>query len=108
MTSSLSGGNQQKVVLAKWLLSNPDIIIFDEPTRGIDVGAKMEIYKIINSLAREKKAVVVVSSEMNEIIGLCNKVVVLYEGRVTGVLEGSDVVQEKIMAYACNQGGEKS
>ena len=108
LTSSLSGGNQQKVVLAKWLLSNPDIIIFDEPTRGIDVGAKMEIYKIINSLAREKKAVVVVSSEMNEIIGLCNKVVVLYEGRVTGVLEGSDVVQEKIMAYACNQGGEKS
>jgi ABC-type sugar transport system ATPase subunit len=96
----LSGGNQQKVVVAKWLLSNPDIIIMDEPTRGIDVGAKIEIYKIINQLAKTGKAVMVISSELNEIIGLCNRVIVMYEGRVTGILEGSDIEQETLMAYA--------
>jgi ABC-type sugar transport system ATPase subunit len=96
----LSGGNQQKVVLAKWLLSEPDIIIMDEPTRGIDVGAKFEIYKIINQLAADGKAVIVISSELNEIIGLCNRVVVMYEGRVTGELQGNDINQETIMAYA--------
>ncbi|MDR0708980.1 MAG: sugar ABC transporter ATP-binding protein [Spirochaetaceae bacterium] len=96
----LSGGNQQKVVLAKWLLSEPDIIIMDEPTRGIDVGAKIEIYKIINQLAAAGKAVIVISSELNEIIGLCNRVIVMYEGRVTGELEGKNIEQETIMAYA--------
>jgi ABC-type sugar transport system ATPase subunit len=96
----LSGGNQQKVVLAKWLLSEPDIIIMDEPTRGIDVGAKIEIYKIINQLAASGKAIIVISSELNEIIGLCNRVIVMYEGRVTGELQGSNIDQETIMAYA--------
>jgi ABC-type sugar transport system ATPase subunit len=96
----LSGGNQQKIVLAKWLLSDPDIIILDEPTRGIDVGAKIEIYKIINRLALDGKALVVISSELSEIIGLCSRVVVMYEGRVTGELTGKDIDQETIMAYA--------
>jgi ABC-type sugar transport system ATPase subunit len=96
----LSGGNQQKIVVAKWLLSEPDIIILDEPTRGIDVGAKIEIYKIINQLAVSGKAVIVISSELDEIIGLCNKVVVMYEGRVTGTLEGDQTDKETIMAYA--------
>jgi ABC-type sugar transport system ATPase subunit len=96
----LSGGNQQKIVVAKWLLSDPDIIILDEPTRGIDVGAKIEIYKIINQLAKDGKAIIVISSELNEIIGLCNRVIVMYEGRVTGELEGKDIEQETIMAYA--------
>jgi ABC-type sugar transport system ATPase subunit len=96
----LSGGNQQKIVVAKWLLSEPDIIILDEPTRGIDVGAKIEIYKIINQLAAGGKAVIVISSELDEIIGLCNKVVVMYEGRVTGTLEGDQADKETIMAYA--------
>jgi ABC-type sugar transport system ATPase subunit len=96
----LSGGNQQKVVLAKWLLSEPDIIIMDEPTRGIDVGAKVEIYKIINQLAANGKAIIVISSELSEIIGLCNRVIVMYEGRVTGELEGKNIEQETIVAYA--------
>jgi ABC-type sugar transport system ATPase subunit len=99
-TRFLSGGNQQKIVIAKWLLSDPDIIIMDEPTRGIDVGAKVEIYKIINKLAAAGKAVIVISSELNEIIGLCNRVIVMYEGRITGELEGKDIEQETIMAYA--------
>ena len=96
----LSGGNQQKIVVAKWLLANPDIIIMDEPTRGIDVGAKIEIYKIINQLAKEGKAIIIISSELNEIIGLCNQVIVMYEGKVTGVLNGKDIDQKTIMTYA--------
>lgn len=107
---SLSGGNQQKIVLAKWLLSDPDIIILDEPTRGIDIGAKIEIYKIINKLARSGKAVILVSSELNEIIGLSNRVIVMYEGKITGELSGSEMEQENIMSYAHaynNGGGEQ-
>ena len=96
----LSGGNQQKIVLAKWLLSEPDIIILDEPTRGIDVGAKIEIYKLINRLAANGKAVIVISSELSEIVGLCNRVVVMYEGKKTAELEGKDIEQETIMHYA--------
>jgi ABC-type sugar transport system ATPase subunit len=101
----LSGGNQQKVVLAKWLLSEPEIVIMDEPTRGIDVGAKIEIYKIINQLAAAGKAVIVISSELSEIIGLCNRVIVMYEGRITGELQGSNIDQETIMAYAHDGAG---
>lgn len=107
---SLSGGNQQKIVLAKWLLSDPDIIILDEPTRGIDIGAKIEIYKIINKLALSGKAVILVSSELNEIIGLSNRVVVMYEGKITGELSGDEMEQENIMSYAHaynNGGGEQ-
>jgi ABC-type sugar transport system ATPase subunit len=100
ITAYLSGGNQQKVVIAKWLLSEPDIIILDEPTRGIDVGAKSEVYKIINNLAREGKAVIMISSELPEIVGLCNRVVVLHEGRVTGELSRKDLTQENIISLA--------
>ena len=103
----LSGGNQQKIVLAKWLLSQPDIIILDEPTRGIDVGAKIEIYKLINQLASDGKAVIVISSELNEIIGLCNRVIVMYEGKKTAELEGKDIEQETIMHYAHQNVREK-
>ena len=77
----LSGGNQQKVVLAKWLLSDADIIILDEPTRGIDVGAKREIYEIINELVAEKKVVIVVSSDMEEVIGICDRIIVMHRGK---------------------------
>lgn len=96
----LSGGNQQKVVLAKWLNCNPDIIVLDEPTRGIDVNAKMEIYHIIVNLAEQGKSIVLISSEMQEIIGLCDRVYVMYEGRVTGVLDKEKLTQQQIMHYA--------
>jgi ABC-type sugar transport system ATPase subunit len=98
--SSLSGGNQQKVVLAKWLLTEPDIIIFDEPTRGIDVGAKREIYMLIGELAKKGKGVIVVSSEMPEIMGLSDRILVMGEGRLKGELLRKDFSQEAIMTYA--------
>jgi len=94
---SLSGGNQQKVVLAKWMLTQPDVLILDEPTRGIDVGAKYEIYCVINELAKAGKAVVVISSEMQEVIGTCDRVYVLNEGRLVGELGKEEVSQEQIM-----------
>lgn len=95
---SLSGGNQQKVVLAKWMLTQPDILILDEPTRGIDVGAKYEIYSIINELAKAGKAIIVISSEMPEIIGTCDRTYVLNDGEVAGELCGDEMTQEAIMA----------
>lgn len=94
---SLSGGNQQKVVLAKWMLSDPDVLILDEPTRGIDVGAKYEIYTIINQLAENGKAIIVISSEMPELLGLCDRTYVLNEGEVAGELQKEDMSQEAIM-----------
>ncbi len=94
---SLSGGNQQKVVLAKWMLTQPDVLILDEPTRGIDVGAKYEIYCIINDLARAGKAVIVISSEMPEIIGTCDRAYVLNEGEIAGELNKEEITQERIM-----------
>ncbi len=94
---SLSGGNQQKVVLAKWMLTQPDVLILDEPTRGIDVGAKYEIYCVINDLAKAGKAVIVISSEMQEIIGTCDRVYVINEGEIAGELNKDEVSQEKIM-----------
>ncbi len=100
--SSLSGGNQQKVVLAKWLLSEPDIIIFDEPTRGIDVGAKHEIYLLINRLAESGKAILMISSEMAEIVGMADRVAVMADGRLTGNLGKGEITQERIMALASN------
>ncbi|MBR1478781.1 MAG: ATP-binding cassette domain-containing protein [Lachnospiraceae bacterium] len=105
---SLSGGNQQKVVLAKWMLTQPDVLILDEPTRGIDVGAKYEIYCVINDLAKAGKAVVVISSEMQEIIGTCDRVYVINEGEIAGELGKEDVSQEKIMQciMAHNRKGE--
>ena len=94
---NLSGGNQQKVVLSKWIFTNPDILILDEPTRGIDVGAKYEIYKIIQKLADEGKAVIVISSELPEILGICDRVYVMNEGKMVGELDRKDASQESIM-----------
>ena len=94
---SLSGGNQQKVVLAKWMLTEPDVLILDEPTRGIDVGAKYEIYCVINELAKAGKAVIVISSEMPEIIGTCDRTYVINEGEIAGELKGDEITQEAIM-----------
>lgn len=94
---SLSGGNQQKVVLAKWMLTQPDVLILDEPTRGIDVGAKYEIYTVINELAKSGKAIIIISSEMPEIIGTCDRTYVLNEGEIAGELVGSEMTQEAIM-----------
>ena len=97
VVGSLSGGNQQKVVLAKWMLTQPDVLILDEPTRGIDVGAKYEIYCVINDLAKAGKAVIVISSEMPEIIGTCDRVYVINEGEIAGELSKEEVTQERIM-----------
>ena len=95
---SLSGGNQQKVVLAKWMLTEPDVLILDEPTRGVDVGAKYEIYCVINELAKAGKAVIVISSEMPEIIGTCDRTYVINEGEIAGELSGDQITQEAIMS----------
>ena len=95
---SLSGGNQQKVVLAKWMLTEPDVLILDEPTRGVDVGAKYEIYCVINELAKAGKAVIVISSEMPEIIGTCDRTYVINEGEIAGELSGDEITQEAIMS----------
>ena len=97
---SLSGGNQQKVLIARWLANNPDILILDEPTRGIDVGAKYEIYCIIAELAKQGKSIIMISSEMSEIIGMSNRVMVMCDGRITGFIDGKDATQENIMALA--------
>jgi putative multiple sugar transport system ATP-binding protein len=99
LAGNLSGGNQQKVVLAKWLFSDPKILILDEPTRGIDVGAKHEIYQIINNLAAQGIACVIISSEMPEIIGMSDRIYVMSEGRITAELEGKTATQEKIMRH---------
>lgn len=98
-TLNLSGGNQQKVVLGKWLFAEPDILILDEPTRGIDVGAKYEIYAIINKLAEAGKGVVVISSELPEILGLCDRIYVMSEGRIAGELNAAEASQEIIMRH---------
>lgn len=97
---SLSGGNQQKVILAKWMVTDPDILILDEPTRGIDVGAKYEIYKLMTELAKQKKALVMVSSELPELIGMCDRIYVMAKGKITGMLTKDEFTQENIMAYA--------
>ena len=97
---ALSGGNQQKVLLAKWMVTDPDILILDEPTRGIDVGAKHEIYKLMTTLAKQKKALIMVSSELPELIMMCDKIYVMAKGKITGMLKREEFTQEKIMAYA--------
>ncbi|SDW29229.1 putative multiple sugar transport system ATP-binding protein [Amycolatopsis xylanica] len=97
VTGTLSGGNQQKVVLSKWILTDPDVLILDEPTRGIDVGAKYEIYTIINRLADEGKAVLVISSELPELLGLCDRIYALSGGRITGEVGRAEATQEGLM-----------
>ena len=106
--ASLSGGNQQKLVVAKWLLRESRVIIFDEPTRGIDVAAKVEIYNLMNKLKQEGKGVVFVSSELPEILGIADRIVVLCEGRVTGEMPASEATQEKILYLATRFLNKKS
>lgn len=98
--NSLSGGNQQKALLARWLLTEPDILLLDEPTRGIDVGAKYEIYKIIDELAASGKCIIVISSEMPELMGMADRIMVMCEGKMTGIVEGDDMQEENIMRLA--------
>ena len=100
LVRNLSGGNQQKVVIAKWLVRNCDILIFDEPTRGIDVGAKSEIYKLMNQLAAEGKSIIMISSEMPELLRMSDRIIVMCEGRMTGEIDISEATQEGIMKYA--------
>jgi ribose transport system ATP-binding protein len=101
---NLSGGNQQKVIIGKWLAGDTDILIFDEPTRGIDVGAKSEIYRLLNDLAQQGKAIIMISSELPEILRMSHRIVVMCEGRITGELSSSDATQEKIMTLATQRG----
>ena len=104
VAGTLSGGNQQKVVLAKWLLTQPKILFLDEPTRGIDVGAKQEIYQQITRLASEGLAIVLISSELPEVLGLSDRVVVLHEGRVTGEFQRAEATAKAVMACATGHG----
>jgi inositol transport system ATP-binding protein len=97
---NLSGGNQQKVLIARWLLTNPRILILDEPTRGIDVGAKAEIHRLISELAGQGVAVIMISSEMPEVLGMSDRILVMHEGRMTGIVERKDASQVTIMELA--------
>ena len=105
LAGELSGGNQQKIVLGKWLAIKPDVLILDEPTRGVDVNAKFEIYSVINELAKAGIAVIMVSSELPEIINMCDNVCVIKAGKMTGMLGREELDQERIMQYAA--GGEE-
>ena len=100
LIQSLSGGNQQKVLISRWLANNPDILILDEPTRGIDVGAKYEIYQIMIELAKQGKGIIMISSEMPELIGVSNRILVMCNGHITGEVQGEEATQERIMSYA--------
>jgi ribose transport system ATP-binding protein len=104
---NLSGGNQQKVVLSKWMATAPRVLIFDEPTRGIDVGAKVEIYKLINQLAKDGAAIIMVSSELPEVIGMSDRIMVIHKGRIGGILNRDDATEERIMEYATGQSVEE-
>jgi putative multiple sugar transport system ATP-binding protein len=104
---NLSGGNQQKVVLSKWLFANPEVLILDEPTRGIDVGAKYEIYTIINQLAASNKVVIVISSEMPELLGICDRIYVMNEGRIVGEMLAKEASQDKIMRAIIRSGSKE-
>jgi inositol transport system ATP-binding protein len=97
---NLSGGNQQKVLIGRWLLTNPKILLLDEPTRGIDVGAKAEIHRLITELASQGVAVLMISSEMPEVLGMSDRVMVMHEGRLTGILDRREADQVKIMELA--------
>jgi methyl-galactoside transport system ATP-binding protein len=97
---ALSGGNQQKVIIGRWLLTDPEVLLLDEPTRGIDVGAKYEIYQLIIDLANKGKTVIMVSSEMPELLGVCDRIVVMSGGRVAGEVDARNTTQEEIMTLA--------
>ena len=97
---SLSGGNQQKVIIGRWLLTEPEVLLLDAPTRGIDVGAKYEIYQLIQNLALEGKTVIMVSSEMPELLGVCDRILVMSGGRLAGEVDAKNTTQEEIMTLA--------
>jgi ribose transport system ATP-binding protein/inositol transport system ATP-binding protein len=105
-TNSLSGGNQQKAVIAKWLVGDPEVVIMDEPTRGIDVGAKRDIYLLMGELVEKGKAVLMISSELPELIGLCDRIIVLAEGKAAGEFDREHFSQEAIMWCAAGAEGE--
>lgn len=107
MAKNLSGGNQQKVVIAKWLARDCDVLIFDEPTRGIDVGAKQEIYRLLNDLNAQGKSIIMISSELPEVLHMAHRIVVMENGRIAGVINNEDASQAKIMEYATRTGEEK-
>ena len=98
--NNLSGGNQQKVVLAKWIYTDPKILILDEPTRGVDIGAKKEIYSVINDMAAKGVAVIMVSSELPEVLGMSDRIMVVHEGKVTGIIDAAGADQAKVMTLA--------
>ena len=100
LIQNLSGGNQQKVILARWLANNPNILILDEPTRGIDVKAKYEIYLIMRDLVRQGKSILMISSEMSELIGMSDRILVMCEGRMSGIVDANNTSQEEIMRLA--------
>lgn len=106
-TKFLSGGNQQKVVIGKWLTADTDVLIFDEPTRGIDVGAKSEIYTLLNDLANQGKSIIMISSELPEILRMSHRVVIMCEGRITGILNADEMTQESIMKFATMRGNKE-
>ncbi|MFQ9616948.1 MAG: ATP-binding cassette domain-containing protein, partial [Clostridium butyricum] len=103
LIKNLSGGNQQKVIIAKWLLQSPKVLIIDEPTKGIDVGAKKEIYDVLNDLKAMGKAVIMISSDMPEVMGISDRVVVMHEGEISGELGRNEVSQERIMKLAVGE-----
>ena len=104
-TGNLSGGNQQKVVLSKWIFADPDLLMLDEPTRGIDVGAKYEIYTIINQLAEQGKGILLISSELPELLGMCDRIYVMSEGRFTGEVPRTEATQETLMKFMTRMEG---
>ena len=105
---ALSGGNQQKVILARWMMRNPDVLILDEPTRGIDIGAKYEIYNLMSQMAKEGKGIIMVSSELPELIGMCDRIYVMSKGKITGEIDRPDFSQERIMYYATDTDTERA
>ena len=100
LAQNLSGGNQQKVVIAKWLASESKILIFDEPTRGIDVGAKAEIYELMNELVAQGYGIIMISSELPEVMGMSDRIMVMHEGKIAGIFNKKEVTPEAIMSYA--------
>lgn len=103
LIGSLSGGNQQKAMIAKWLSVNPSVIIMDEPTRGIDVGAKSEIHNMLRELSNKGIGIILISSELPEIIGMCDRVIVMHEGRITGEVCGQEITEKRIIMMASGQ-----
>jgi D-xylose transport system ATP-binding protein len=107
VVNTLSGGNQQKVVISKWLANKPKILILDEPTRGVDVGARFEIYQIMNQLVEKGVCIIMISSDLPEVLGVADRIVVMHEGEITGEFSRAEATQEKLMACATGQKHEK-